>query len=334
MLRGVAFTTKMHKIKYKTLNIEILKLNSMINISKELSEILDVDEEKDKDVIEELETLKCKDDTIFLALVAPYFGVKVSPSKVLSASLGISEEFGVEETINKIKELTTCKNLILMINSPGGYVKSSYKMAKAIRENFDSIKVFIPYEASSGGTLISLVGNEIIMGMMSQLSPIDPHSDSSSALSAKRGFTMLMEWLKDTSEEDMPYPLKAMSQKLNSEELDYSFSSLKMMEEYAQEILELGKIDKDKAKEISKKLVNGFYTHGQVINSAKAREIGLNVAGDLNYKEERQVLRKWLAKYLLKNADKHIIRYYISNKCKNKLKGEKKDEKDNANGEV
>ena len=32
----------------------------MIDISKELSEILDVDEEKDKDVIEELESLNFK----------------------------------------------------------------------------------------------------------------------------------------------------------------------------------------------------------------------------------------------------------------------------------
>jgi hypothetical protein len=296
----------------------------MIDINKELSEILDVAEEKDKDIIEELETLSCKDDFIFLALVAPERGVKVSPSKILSASLGMSEEFGVEEAINKIKEATNCKNLILMINSPGGYVKSSYKMAMALRENFDKIKVFVPYEASSGGTLITLVGNEIIMGMMSSLSPIDPHGDITSALSTKRGFTMLMEWLKDVDENDIPYPLKALSQKLDPEELDGAFSSLKMMEEYAQEILELAKYDKEKAKIISKKLVNGFYTHGQIINSTKAKEIGLNIVSDVASKSESQVLRRWLAKYLLKSADKHIIRYYISNKCKIE---EKKDGK-------
>ena len=56
--------------------------------------------------------------------------------------------------ITKIKEQTNCKKLILMINSPGGFVKSSYKMARALRENFEEIIVFVPYEASSGGTLV------------------------------------------------------------------------------------------------------------------------------------------------------------------------------------
>ena len=301
----------------------------MIDISKELSEILDVGEEKDKDVIEELEALTCKNDCVFLAFVAPYFGIKVSPSKVSSASLGISEEFGVEEAITKIKQMTPCRNLILMINSPGGYVKSSYKIARALRENFDKITVFIPYEASSGGTLISLVGNEIVMGMMSQLSPIDPHSDESSALALKSGFRLVMDWLEDTGEEDVPYPLKALSEKFHPEGLDYALSSLKMMEEYAQEILELGKMENAKAKEISKELVNGFLTHGQVINSTRAKKIGLNVADDTRYKNERDVLRKWLAKYLLKSADKHIIRYYISETCKINKKGENENEKRN-----
>ncbi|MBI4116861.1 hypothetical protein HY449_03905 [Candidatus Pacearchaeota archaeon] len=288
----------------------------MIDISKELSEILDVDEEKDKDVIEEIGTLTCKEEFIFLALIAPYYGVKVSPSRVLSASLGVSEEFGVEEAITKIKEQTNCKNLILMINSPGGYVKSSYKMARALRENFEKIIVFVPYEASSGGTLISLVGNEIVMGMMSQLGPIDPSQGDTSALSIKRGFNFVMGELENVEEQDIPYPLKALSDKFSPDEFVSALSGLKMMEEYAQEILELGKMEKNKSKEISKQLVNGFHTHGQVINSAKARDLGLNIARDTMYKNERQVLRKWLAKYLLKGADKHIIRYYIPNECK------------------
>lgn len=286
-----------------------------MEVSKELSEILDVGEENDEELIEELEKLDCKDNTVFLALVAPYYGIKISPSKIAGASLGVSEEFGVEEVIGRIKKKTNCENLFLLINSPGGFVKSSYKIARALRHSFKKIIVFVPYESSSGGTLISLVGNEIIMGMMSQLSPIDPHSSATSSLSVKRGFNQIIELLKDTNEEDIPYPLKCLSQKLNSDELDQAFSSLKMMEVYAKEILELSGYNGEDAENISKKLVNGFYTHGQVIHFDKAKEIGLNVLEDSKYKREWEVLRKWLSKYLLKSADKHIIRYYISKTC-------------------
>lgn len=288
----------------------------MVEVSKELSEILDVDEEKDTELIKELESLDCKKDVVFLALIAPQYAIKVSPSRVAGASLGVSEEFGVEEVINRIKKHTDCKKLFLLINSPGGYVQSSYKIARALRKSFEKIVVFIPYESSSGGTLISLIGNEIVMGMMSQLSPIDPTSNGTSALSVKRGFENIMDWLEKIDEKDIPYPLKSLSQKFEPDELDHAFSSLKMMEIYAKEILELGGMDSQKSENISKKLVNKFLTHSQVINSDIAKEIGLNISDEKKYYKELEIIRKWLSKYLLKSADKHIIRYYISKECK------------------
>ena len=111
-----------------------------MEVSKELSDILDIEKENDKELVDELEKLECKKETVFLALVAPHYGIKVSPSKTAGASLGVSEEFGVEEVIQLIKNETECKNLFLLINSPGGYVKSSYKIARALRNSFEKIK--------------------------------------------------------------------------------------------------------------------------------------------------------------------------------------------------
>ncbi len=174
----------------------------MSKTSKDLKEILDVEEEKDQEMTNQFENLFCKKDCVFLALIAPYVGKKISPSKEAIASLGLSEEFGVETAIESIREITNCKKLILLINSPGGLVQSSYKIARAIRKNFEEIIVFIPYVAASGGTLISLIGNEIVMGMMSQLSPIDPSSGGKSALSIVRGFKNVTNNFETMSEED------------------------------------------------------------------------------------------------------------------------------------
>jgi hypothetical protein len=299
----------------------------MVEISEELKEILDVEEESDKKIVSELEKLESQKDSVFLSLIAPYVGIKISPSREASASMGISEEFGVETAIESIREKTQCRNLILLINSPGGLVQSSYKVARALRKNFDKITVFMPHIAASGGTLISLVGDEIVMGMMSQLSPIDPTSDGKSALSVVRGFSNVMENFKDLSEDDAPYPLKVLAEKHSADDLDMAISGLKMMEMYAKELLELGSINKDSAEKISKKLVNGFITHSQVINLDKAKELGLNISIHSKYKEEWKILRSWLAKYLLKSADKHIIRYYISNECKIEKGGKENEQR-------
>lgn len=301
---------------------------NMSEVSEGLKDILDVEEEKDEKIISSLEKLGCKNDTVFLSLIAPYIGIKISPSKEASASLGISEEFGVETVIESIREKTSCKNLILLINSPGGLVQSSYKIARALRKNFDNIKVFIPHIAASGGTLISLVGDEIVMGMMSQLSPIDPHSNGESALAYRRGFDTVLMNFEELSEEDAPYPLKVLAQKFDAHQLDLAISNLKLMETYANELLNMGSAKKDFIPEISNKMVNGFLTHGQVINLEKAKELNLNIKDSSEYKKEWESLRLWLSKYLLKSNDKHIIRYYISKECQIQKNGGKGDEQE------
>lgn len=62
--------------------------------------------------------------------------------------------------------------MFLLIDSPGGRVDSSYKVALAIREFFKDIIVFIPRVAASGGTLVALVGNKIVMSDMAIFSLI------------------------------------------------------------------------------------------------------------------------------------------------------------------
>jgi len=292
----------------------------MSEISKELGSFLDIKEEEDPEIIKQLNGLDCKKNAVFLTLIAPYGSVKISPSKEVSASLGISEEFGVETAIEDIRESTSCKNLVLLVNSPGGFVGSSYKIAKALRKNFDKITVFIPHIAASGGTLLSLSGNEIVMGMMSQLGPIDPSTDGKPALCVVRGFENITSEFEKISESDAPYPWKVLAQKYSAIELDEAYSSLMSIENYAKEILILGKLDATLAQKIASHLVRGFLTHGDVIDFDKAKEIGLNIVEHSKYKKEWEILRSWLGKYLLTSSDKHIIRYYVSDECKKEAK--------------
>ena len=114
--------------------------------------------------------------------------------------MGLSEEFAVETAINHIQTRTDVRKLLLLVNSPGGLVQSSYKIARALRKAFKEIIVFVPHIAASGGTLLAVTGNKIVMGMMSQLSPLDPQAQigdgavsANSVVDAHQFVTMLLQ---------------------------------------------------------------------------------------------------------------------------------------------
>lgn len=243
-------------------------------------------------------------------------GKRISPTRILSAELGISEEFGVESVINDIRKRTDCQTLYLVLNSPGGFVGSSYKVARALRKSFKRIVVFVPHIAASGGTLVALTGNEIVMGVMSQLSPLDPHTAIRKgrvyAKSVVDGFDTVTNFFRKKRVEDAPYTYKVLADKYNAETLDAAISSLSLMEDYICEILSGCGYKKGKIKEIAEALVRGFKSHSEVITLEKAQQIGLKAKGNDNYPEEWNILRDWLETYLLKSADKHIIRYVVS----------------------
>lgn len=286
-----------------------------MEVPSSLGEILEVAEETDESIKDKLVNIATKDEAVLLALIAPYVGVKVTPAKILRAHLGVLEEFGVETVIEQIHDKTDIRKLYLLINSPGGLIRSSYKVARAIRRSFDKIVVFVPHIAASGGTLVVLAGNEIVMGMMSQLTPLDPIKETEkgevSALSVVRGFEHVTNFFKKVSPEDAPYPYRVIAEKYDAVEIDDAISVMEMMRNYAKEILEGSGYSKERCEEIADKLVSGFLNHDEVITFEKARKIGLNVSEPNKYPHVWPVFREWLGKYLLKSADKHIIRYVL-----------------------
>jgi hypothetical protein len=61
-----------------------------------INEIIDVNEEDDHDISKKLTELSKKHDTILMAFIAPYVGLKVSLTKTGNAQMVHSEEFTLE----------------------------------------------------------------------------------------------------------------------------------------------------------------------------------------------------------------------------------------------
>ncbi|WP_143491610.1 MULTISPECIES: ATP-dependent Clp protease proteolytic subunit [unclassified Pseudomonas] len=75
------------------------------------------------------------------------------------------------------------KNVLLVLKSPGGQVEPAYLISKLCRRKSTSkFLVCVPGEAKSAATLLSLGADEIHMGAMSELGPIDPQINEYPAL--------------------------------------------------------------------------------------------------------------------------------------------------------
>ncbi len=64
--------------------------------------------------------------------------------------------------------------LDIVLHTPGGLVLPSVQIAKAINRHKGKVTVFIPHYAMSGGTLIALAADEIVMCEHAVLGPVDP----------------------------------------------------------------------------------------------------------------------------------------------------------------
>ena len=77
-----------------------------------------------------------------------------------------------EDIINSCRDKE--KSVDLIINSPGGIVEATEKIAYMIRDNFKTFRAIVPNAAKSAATMLCLASDEIIMGYLAELGPIDP----------------------------------------------------------------------------------------------------------------------------------------------------------------
>jgi len=73
--------------------------------------------------------------------------------------------------------------LDLVLHTPGGLVLAALQIARAVRGHKGKVTIFVPHYAMSGGTLIALAADEIVMSRHAVLGPIDPQLGESPAAS-------------------------------------------------------------------------------------------------------------------------------------------------------
>ncbi len=77
-----------------------------------------------------------------------------------------------------LMEIGHQKRIDLFVYSRGGLTLAGFAAVNVLREFCDQLNIIVPYRAHSCATLIALGCDEILMGRLGQLSPVDPTVNS------------------------------------------------------------------------------------------------------------------------------------------------------------
>jgi len=151
--------------------------------------------------------------------------------------------------------------LDLVLHTPGGLVLAALQIARAIKEHPGKVTVFVPQLAMSGGTLIALAADEIVMAKHSVLGPIDPQLGQMPAASIIKATEA-----KPVAEVDDQTLIMA----------DVGRKAISQVCRAAEELL-TGRMPEAEAKELARKLSEGTWTHDYPITADEAAAMGLPV---------------------------------------------------------
>ncbi len=79
-----------------------------------------------------------------------------------------------EEVLRAIKLTDPNVPIDLILHTPGGLVLATEQIAMALCRHPGKVTVFVPHYAMSGGTLLALAADEIVMDENAVLGPVDP----------------------------------------------------------------------------------------------------------------------------------------------------------------
>lgn len=170
-----------------------------------------------------------------------------------------------EEVIRAIHMTDPEVPLDIVLHTPGGLALASLQIARAINSHKGKVTVFVPYYAMSGGTLIALAADEIVMCRHAVLGPVDPQLGKFPAVSLLK-----LARKKETKEiEDETLVL-----------IDQAEKAISQMEESVYELTR-DNLPEEKARELAVTMSQGRWTHDYPISCQEAIQLGLKISCDM-----------------------------------------------------
>lgn len=170
-----------------------------------------------------------------------------------------------EEVLRAIKLTPVDMPIDIILHTPGGLVLAAEQIARALIRHKGKVTVFVPHYAMSGGTLIALAADEIVMDPNAVLGPLDPQIGSYPAPS----ILSVLEKKNINEIDDETLILADVAKKAIDQVRDFISCLLKE------------KVGEEKAKELAQIFSSGKWTHDYPITIETLKNMGLPVSDQM-----------------------------------------------------
>lgn len=170
-----------------------------------------------------------------------------------------------EQVLRAIKLTDPHMPIDLILHTPGGLVLAAEQIANALARHEGKVTVFVPHYAMSGGTLLALAADEILMDENAVLGPVDPQIGQYPAASI----------LNVVASKDI--------NKIDDETLILADIARKAVEQVKETIRKLAccHYTQEEAEKLAEELASGRWTHDYPITVEEARALGLKVSTEM-----------------------------------------------------
>ncbi|MBC7331485.1 MAG: ATP-dependent Clp protease proteolytic subunit [Synergistetes bacterium] len=170
-----------------------------------------------------------------------------------------------EQILRAIRMTPPDMPIDIVIHTPGGLVLAAEQIACALNKHKGKVTVFVPHYAMSGGTLIALAADEIVMDENAVMGPVDPQLGQYPAASILKVLEQ-----KDINEiDDHTLILADIAKKAIDQVYNFVYCLLKE------------KMGEKKAQEIARALTEGRWTHDYPLTYDELKAMGLPVSTDM-----------------------------------------------------
>jgi ClpP class serine protease len=170
-----------------------------------------------------------------------------------------------EAVLRAIKLTDDDVQIDLIVHTPGGLVLAAEQIALALKKHPAKVTVFVPHYAMSGGTLIAMSADEIVMDDNAVLGPVDPQLGQQPAASIIK--VLERKPIKDIDDNTIILA-------------DVSEKAIRQVKATVTGLL-LERMGAERAEQLATTLSTGVWTHDYPITVSEARELGLPVSTEM-----------------------------------------------------
>lgn len=170
-----------------------------------------------------------------------------------------------EQVLRAIRMTPKNMPIDLILHTPGGLVLASEQIARALLRHEAKVTVFVPHYAMSGGTLIALAANEIVLDPNAVLGPVDPQIGQYPAAS-------ILRVLKEKDPKDIDDETIMLA--------DMAEKAIKQVKQCVKELVS-EKLNPEEAEILAEKLASGQWTHDYPLTCQDLKELGIDVCHEM-----------------------------------------------------